>query len=220
MLRQPSGWSAWIKTIAWSVAAALFILSEVVMQAQAAERAPVTSMLEMRQERVVMQEWDLSCGAAALATVLRYQHGEDVSEREVALALIDRPEYLKTPEIVRIRQGFSLLDMQRYVEKRGYVGRGYGAMTFEALLERAPVIVPVDLLGYPHFVVFRGIASDRVLLADPAFGTVTMTRDKFERAWIEYGELGRVGFVVSRTEDNASPPGKLAPRRDEFVLLR
>jgi len=43
--------------------------------ALAADRTPVKSLLEMRRERVVVQEWDLSCGAAALATILHYQCG-------------------------------------------------------------------------------------------------------------------------------------------------
>lgn len=45
---------------------------------------PVRSLLEMRRHNVVVQEWDLSCGAAALTTVLNYQHGDPVTEREVA----------------------------------------------------------------------------------------------------------------------------------------
>ena len=31
---------------------------------------PVRSVLEIRHERVVIQNWDLSCGAAALGTLL------------------------------------------------------------------------------------------------------------------------------------------------------
>ena len=54
----------------------------------AAERGPVKSLLEMRQNRVVVQKWDLSCGAAALATILNYQHGDPVPERQIARALI------------------------------------------------------------------------------------------------------------------------------------
>jgi predicted double-glycine peptidase len=50
--------------------------------------APVQSLYEHRTGKVVRQDFDLSCGAAALATVLRYQHGEDVSEKDVALGLI------------------------------------------------------------------------------------------------------------------------------------
>jgi predicted double-glycine peptidase len=94
--------------------------------------------MELRQQQVVIQQWDLSCGAAALATVLRYQHGEDLSEREIALALMSRPEYLATPELVQYREGFSLLDMKRFVDGLGYNGVGLGNLTLATGLDRAP----------------------------------------------------------------------------------
>lgn len=187
-------------------------------QEQHATRA-VQSLYETRTQNVVLQEWDLSCGAAALATLLRYQHEEDVTERTVALGLIDRPEYHDNPDLIRIRHGFSFLDMRRYLERLGYDGIGLGRMGFRDLLERAPLIVPVDLGGFPHFVVFRGATATRVLLADPAFGNVTVTRERFDRAWIDYGEIGRVGFMVQRDGEQA-PPADLTPTADEFVLLR
>jgi hypothetical protein len=34
-------------------------------------RPAVRSVLEIRRERVMIQNWDLSCGAAALGTLLR-----------------------------------------------------------------------------------------------------------------------------------------------------
>jgi predicted double-glycine peptidase len=178
----------------------------------------VRSLLEMRQEGVVVQKWDLSCGAAALATVLNYQHGDPVSEREIAKSLIGREEYLADPMLVRARHGFSLLDLKRYVDARGYEGVGYGNLKFEDLIDLAPVMVPVDF-RYPHFVVFRGVRGNRVLLADPAFGNRTMLVAKFQDAWMEYAEFGRVGFVVARA-DGATPPNQLGPAWDDFVSLR
>jgi predicted double-glycine peptidase len=179
----------------------------------------VRSVYEARTHNVVLQEWDLSCGAASLATVLRYQHGLEVTEREVALGLIDREEYYENPDLVGIRQGFSLLDMKRYVDRLGYVGVGIGNMRFSDLLERTPVIVPVDLHGFPHFVVFRGAARDRVLLANPAFGNMTLGRDRFEAAWIKYPDLGHVGFVVRGHDGEQTPPATLAPTSDEFLTF-
>src|SRR5262245_30532759 len=38
----------------------------------AGERKPVRSLLEIRQEGVIVQKWETSCAAAALATVLTY----------------------------------------------------------------------------------------------------------------------------------------------------
>jgi Predicted double-glycine peptidase len=185
----------------------------------AAERGPVKSLLEIRQDRVVVQKWDLSCGAAALATILNYQHGDLVPEREIARALMQRQEYLANPLRVRGQQGFSLLDLKRYVDKRGYEGIGYGRLTLQDLIEQAPVIVPLNLHGYNHFVVFRGRRGDRVLMADPAWGNRTMRVERFEDAWIDSPQLGRVGFVVAR-RDGITPPNRLAPRASDFVMLR
>ena len=96
-------------SFARSIAFIIFMLTGVVSNVSwAVQEPPVRSMLELRHENLIVQKWDISCGAAALATLLKYQHGEDVTERQVALALMSRPEYLQLPEIVRLRQGFSL----------------------------------------------------------------------------------------------------------------
>lgn len=182
-------------------------------------REPVRSLLEIRRDNVVIQEWDLSCGAAALTTVLNQQFGDPAEEKEIAKALISRREYIDNPKLVQVRQGFSLLDLKRVAEGRGYVGTGYGKMTVGDLVERAPVLVPIMANGYNHFVIFRGQMADRVLVADPAFGNYTMPARKFENAWIEYPEFGKVGFVVS-ARDGRTPRNGLAPRPEDFVALR
>jgi predicted double-glycine peptidase len=168
---------------------------------------------------VTIQNWDLSCGAAALATILNYQYGDPVSEREVAKGLISRDKYIDDPSLVRTRQGFSLLDLKKYVDARGYRGIGYGKLDLYDLIERAPLIVPIRVNGYSHFVVFRGTRSDRVLVADPAWGNRTLTIDEFEDAWLAYPEFGRVGFVVAQ-RDTTLPENRLAPRSEDFVFLR
>ena len=202
-----------------SLASVLALCTIAPSSALSMEHAPVRSLLEMRRNNVVIQEWDLSCGAAALATILNYQHGDPVSEREVAAGLIRREEYLADPALVKFRQGFSLLDLKHYVDQRGYSGIGYGELTIEDLIERAPVMVPVNFNDYNHFVIFRGIWGNRALLADPAFGNRTMLVDKFKDGWLEYPNFGRVGFVVAR-HDEVAPPGELAPLPDDFVMLQ
>jgi uncharacterized protein len=187
------------------------------MHAQAAET--VRSLLELRQRHVVLQQWELSCGAAALATILRYQYGVPVTEHSVALGLIDREAYIKNPDLVRLRQGFSLLDMKRYVDGLGYEGIGFGELTLSDLFARAPIIVPVNVQGFPHFVIFRGGTLKTVLIADPAFGNVTMSADKFLNGWIDYKDIGHVGFIVTK-DGSLVPAGKLSVRVLDFVILR
>ncbi len=180
---------------------------------------PVRSLLEMRRDRVVVQEYDLSCGAAALATILNHQHGDPIAERQIALGLIGQTRYVENPELVRIRHGFSLLDLKVFVESRGYTGIGFGGLDLEDLVKKAPIMVPIRTSGYNHFVVFRGMFRDRVLLADPAFGNRTMTKQRFSKVWMNYGKIGHVGFIVGRNGAQ-SGPGALAARASDFPALR
>lgn len=170
-------------------------------------RKPVRSLLEMRRENVVIQKWDLSCGAATLATLLAYQHNDPVPEKQIALAMMRNT----SAERVKSRLGFSLLDLKRYAEARGYEATGYAKLTIEDVVGFAPAIVPVDFNGYSHFVVFRGKRGDRVLLADPAYGNRSMRLEVFLEGW-----KGRLGFVVRRRDGSASA-GQLAANPDDFV---
>jgi predicted double-glycine peptidase len=252
----------------WSATGTLGLVATLLWGTVPAEgNYPVRSLLELRRERVMIQNWDLSCGAAALGTLLRYQFNEPVTEKEIARALMGRTEYVKHPQLLQVREGFSLLDLKRFVQtyrarrivaklpgkkrsirtqlaslqpirspngsdrpKRSvsastriesvYKGEGLGQLDLSDLIERAPIMVPINALGYNHFVVFRGVMGNRVLVADPAWGNRTMTMDKFQRMWLDYGEpMGHVGFVVERA-DGRKLPNKLQPKPSDFVMLR
>lgn len=205
-----------IRTVNINALAALLCLA---LSLPARGGAPVVrSLAEDRYQNLVRQQWELSCAAASLATVLRFQHGVPVTERSVALGLIGRKEYLENPDLVRLRQGFSLLDLKRFVSRIGFKGTGLGKLELSDLLDRAPAIVPVRLMGFPHFVVFRGATDHRVLLADPAFGNISVPIYKFMKGWIIYRDVGRVGFVVERPGSSAGPGG-LSARASDFVML-
>ena len=169
---------------------------------------PVLSLQEIRNVGVVRQKWDISCGAAALATLLTYQHGDSVPEVEVAKTMLQKTDPLR----VRVRQGFSLLDLKRFVDERGYEGSGYSELTLKDLVDMAPLIIPVEVSRYPHFVIFRGIEDDRVVLADPAFGNRTMKVPAFLNVWTE-----TIGFVVERRDDRP-PPNRLNPKPNDLVI--
>jgi predicted double-glycine peptidase len=150
---------------------------------------PVRSLGEIRQQNIVMQKWDLSCGAAALATLLTYDFGDPVSERSAAESMLRRND----PLTIRVQGGFSLLDLQEYAERRGYHADGYGEVSSESLVGMLPAIVPIRIHGYNHFVVVRAIRDGNVHFADPAYGNRRMTLAAFEHAW-----PSRVAFVVTR----------------------
>lgn len=148
----------------------------------------VTSWQEIRYRQVVKQEYDLSCGAAALATVLAYQHDDPVPEKEIAKALINREKYLDDPDILHAQRGFSLLDLKRFVDSRGYKGIGYKDLELEDLIRLAPVIISINA---GHFVVFLDVQENHAILADPAWGSRRVRVERLERMW-----TNGIGMVV------------------------
>jgi predicted double-glycine peptidase len=172
------------------------------------ENRHVRSLAEFRDEGVVRQSLDLTCGAAAIATLLTYQFGRPVSERAVIVALLGHT----SPALVRARLGFSLLDLKGYVATQGLVAAGLGGMSVNDLDARAPAIVPLRWHGFRHFVVYRGRRGDRVLLADPAFGNRTLTLDAFRSAW-----AGGIAFIVFDPSE-PNPPNRLGAPAELFAV--
>jgi uncharacterized protein len=147
----------------------------------------LVTVREMKMQYIVQQEYDFSCGAAAMATLLTFYFGDPVTEKEIVLGIAEQADMDKVLQ----RRAFSLLDMKRFAHRRGYEAIGY-KMDFDYLAElRQPVIVPVTVREYKHFVIFKGVREDRVLIADPAFGNTTMRVGNFLAAWPT-----RVGFVL------------------------
>ncbi|HEX6999292.1 MAG TPA: C39 family peptidase [Gammaproteobacteria bacterium] len=164
---------------------------------------PVRSLQELRFADLVRQTWDVSCGAAALSTLLTYHLGRPVSEYAIATWILRGVD----PQRVRARGGFSLLDLKRFAEALGYRAEGYGGMTLADVADLGvPAIVPVRIHGLDHFVVVRGVLGGRVVIGDPAFGNLTVDAARFEQLW-----KGGIAFVV--LADGAREPAadRLAP---------
>jgi hypothetical protein len=137
-------------------------------------------MKDIRSEGVVRQRWDMSCGAAALSTLLTYDFKDNTPETAIVVWILHRED----PARVRARGGFSLLDLKRFAQARGYNAEGFSDMSLEELAsQKSSVIVPVRLKGFDHFVVVKGVSGDRVFLADPGFGNVTMKTSRFVQIW-------------------------------------
>ena len=167
-----------------SVMVALFLtpLSAQVAINQDGTRATkiVRTLKEMRDDQVVRQKWDMTCGAAAISTLLTYDFKDITPETAVVTWLLRRTDPVK----VQARKGFSLLDLKRFVLARGYRAEGFSDMSLEELADlKVPAIVPIRSKGVDHFVVVRGVFGDRVVLADPAFGNMTIKARKFQEIW-------------------------------------
>lgn len=138
----------------------------------------IISMREGKYVDMVTQHTDFSCGAAALATILKYAYNKDVTETEV----IDGLMQVSDPELVR-QKGFSLLDIKRYAQSLGMRARGYNVKPETLEKIRIPSIVLLDYKGYKHFVVLKKATAEKAYIADPALGNRIMKRSEFDADW-------------------------------------
>jgi hypothetical protein len=138
----------------------------------------LTSLKEIRYRNTIRQRYDFSCGSAAVATLLTYQYGYPVNEQE---AFVQMYAHGNQPKINR--EGFSLLDIKRFLQANGFEADGFRVPLDKLRDEGIPAIALIDEQGYHHFVVIKGLRAGRVLLGDPARGTRSIPRARFEAVW-------------------------------------
>lgn len=154
---------------------------------------PAQSMQARRFARTVHQQYDYSCGSAAIATLLSYQYGDVISEQVVFSAMWAHGDQAK----IR-RQGFSLLDMKRYLDAHGFDANGYRAPLSKLARVGVPAIVLISEHGYNHFVVVKGLSHGRVLVGDPSVGARTLPVRRFKKMM-----RSRILFVVTNHRQQA-----------------
>lgn len=170
--------------------------------------APAASMKDLRDRYVVKQRFDFSCGAAALATLLRFGFGEIVTERDILTGMFDPlPE---SEQAIRRATGFSLLDLQRVAQGRGFNAQGFRLAPAQLSMLGGPVIVFIEPRGYRHFAVLRGVRAGRVHLADPSRGNIRMALETFVRGWVQDDGRGIIFVVEPKNGLQARNPLMLA----------
>ncbi|MBV9685988.1 MAG: C39 family peptidase [Alphaproteobacteria bacterium] len=138
----------------------------------------VESFQEKKYKTTLAQQYDFSCGSAALATLLTYNYNIPVGEQDVFKDMFDNGD-----KQVIAESGFSLLDIKNYLTRHGLESNGYRAPLEKLAGVRVPAIVLVNVRGYSHFVVLEGIRDGNVLLSDPANGIRSETVGEFENQW-------------------------------------
>lgn len=171
--------------------------------ASAALRDPQGSWESRKFRQTVKQQFDYSCGAASLLTLLRYSFG--------LKALPDEPELVESmhsrlygPAEERPEEiGFSLLDLKEASSWFGLRATGV-RLPLETMVDlRVPAIVHLKLWGeVEHFAVWQGADHGQVTLADPNRGRIDIPLWQFELEWTGYA------LLVARPGDH---PPELSP---------
>jgi uncharacterized protein len=156
----------------------------------------MTTLRDQKFDNVVRQQTDFSCGAAALATLLKYAYGMKLNEKDVFMGM-----YVVSDKAELRQRGFSLLDMKKYLDNIGVQGVGYKITDNALFIVKVPVIVLLNIGGYEHFVVMRKATPNGVFVADPALGNRSMPIDSFFKDW----QFNIIFAVISNKYDPENP---------------
>ncbi len=136
------------------------------------QQQKVISWTELRDDQVVKQQLDYSCGAAATATVLNSYYG------------------IRALEVDILRRYF--FDPNRGISFSGLaqIFRDYELTPFAVALDyptltklRVPAIVYLRVRGEGHFSVVRAVTAQGVWLADSAWGNTRLSQTQFRKMW-------------------------------------
>ncbi len=124
----------------------------------------------LRDANLVKQNFDYSCGAASLATVMSY-YAKVVTEEELMKSM-DRKDGIA-----------SFSDLAIVSSKYGFKAMGL-ALSYEQLRKlRQPVIAYLKPERESHFTVIRGVSESHVWVGDPSWGNRVITKDRFLEMW-------------------------------------
>ncbi len=171
----------------------------------------VCSWKSLKEQNIVMQRRDYSCGAAVLATIARYYWGDEVGEKFFLDALI---EMLTEEEMKdRVINGLAISDLRRVAVKQGYQST-IGTLGWDKLSEsRVPLVVPIKTSGHDHFVVYRGHDGEKVYIADPIRGNLRVPIATFLEEWQKNAIL-----VLAKPGEKVRDYSPLSIRGDEISL--
>ena len=101
--------------------------------------------------------------------------------------------------------------MKRYLESTGLKADGF-VLTLDRIQEiGVPGIALIEVRGYKHFVVIKGITDEVVLIGDPSAGVISLPRNVFEQRWDGTVLFIRSDVVRGKQSFNQVADWRLAP---------
>jgi predicted double-glycine peptidase len=173
-------------------------------------RSYVCSYKEIKERMIVMQQYDYSCGAAVLATIIKYYWGDDIDE----LYFLEMMPKLKLTEKElkdRIENGLTLTDLRNLANMAGYQAT-MAKVKFEELAQgKVPVVVGITVRKHEHFAVFRGTDGCYAYLADPIRGNIRTPVCDFQEQWQKNAIL-----IVAKPNAQVKDVNPMGIREDEY----
>ena len=134
------------------------------------------SYQEIKNQRVVRQTYEESCGASSLATLINLIDNQKLSELEILKLMSE--ESLHTDMV-------SFTELKIAIQKLGFEANSY-ALNREIFnkLTNIPILVKIeDDPRFPHFVVIINHQGDYLQILDPSYGEHISSKREFFSIW-------------------------------------
>ncbi len=156
----------------------LLLFTAVILHADESTNFKVLPFSVLKLKKTVLQRYEESCGAAALATIMNL-YGQQINEKQI-IDKASTSDMLSFAQMADISKDF------------GFNSSGYkiDIEIFESL--KVPVIARIDNReNYAHFVVVMNHNGDFVSIFDPSFGYYIQNKKEFFKWWSEetYGYI-------------------------------
>jgi uncharacterized protein len=133
----------------------------------------VKSWIEFKNERLTRQNYDYSCGSAALATLLSHYYDANVTEEMILKSVLEVKGIDKQASELENQEGnngLSFYDLSQYVSTQGFKAVGIALGMEELRKLQIPVIVFVKIRKQEHFTVLKKWMSGMRISLIPLLG--------------------------------------------------
>ncbi len=153
----------------------------------------VQSYQEIKNQRVIRQSYEESCGASSLATLLNILNQNNFTELEI----------LKTMSESKLNTDMvSFTDLKAAVQKLGFKANSY-SLDREILnqLVKIPMLVKIENdPRFPHFVVIINHKGNYLQIFDPNYGEYISSKKEFYSIW-DRDKKGGYALIVAPKKD-------------------
>lgn len=143
----------------------------------------VKSYQEIKNEKVIRQNYEESCGAASLATLINILDDSNLTELDLLKAMSGQQLYTDM---------VSFADLNDAVKKLGFQSKSYkiDRKILESIMS-VPILVKIeDDPRFPHFVVIINHKGNYLQIFDPSYGGYISSKREFYSVWDRYNKGG------------------------------
>ncbi|EML8171408.1 C39 family peptidase [Campylobacter upsaliensis] len=143
----------------------------------------VKSYQEIKNEKVIRQNYEESCGAASLATLINILNDSNLTESDLLKAMSGQQLYTDM---------VSFADLNDAVKKLGFQSKSYkiDRKILESIMS-VPILVKIeDDPRFPHFVVIINHKGNYLQILDPSYGEYISSKREFYSVWDRYNKGG------------------------------